>query len=262
MELVQQNVLTKAALAPSELKLTIVALEKNPKSYSAWHHRGWVVTFCDVSLQSEIELCNLYLSKDLRNFHCWDYRRSLVKKSEGSITSAAELDYTTKKIVEDFSNFSAWHYRSKLLPLHSDMKAILEKDFDCIQQAIYTEPEDQSPWLYHLWLMNQSRSILEPSEFNARLQTEEKCIRELLDMEPNCRLAQLALVRLLKMKQEFADKMNEFNNTNSEKTVSDRKEHIQEIIERYQSMAALDSMRSGFYEDQIKACREMLNSTC
>ena len=51
------------------------ALEYNPKSYSAWYHRKWLVSQNLVDLQRELKLLKLLLTRDTRNFHGWDYRR-------------------------------------------------------------------------------------------------------------------------------------------------------------------------------------------
>lgn len=68
------------------IQLTRDAIQKNPKSYSAWHHRQWVVDrWIDhepcknegtklIDADIEITLCDLMLNKDERNFHCWNYR--------------------------------------------------------------------------------------------------------------------------------------------------------------------------------------------
>jgi len=66
-----------AAFLATELKITAAALMRNPKSYSAWHHRAWVVAnWTDsISLPDELALCGRMLDADERNFHCWNYRR-------------------------------------------------------------------------------------------------------------------------------------------------------------------------------------------
>lgn len=107
---------TLSALASVELKVTQDAITKNPKSYSAWHHRQWTIAHFPpplVSIDHEIGLCNLMLEGDERNFHCWNYRRWVV--AFGRVPADAELAYTLERIKRNFSNYSAWHYRSALL---------------------------------------------------------------------------------------------------------------------------------------------------
>lgn len=73
----------------------------------------------------------------------------------------SEFDFTTTKIHQNFSNYSAWHNRSTLLgKLAEDMsteerEAIVDNEFDLVKNAIYTDPEDQSAWLYELWLIGR-----------------------------------------------------------------------------------------------------------
>jgi len=76
---------------------------------------------------------------------------------------ADELEYTYKKICQNFSNYSAFHLRSKLIPIvypTSDEKQLFEslkKDFELIKNAVFTEPADQSPWFYHRWLLGRCK---------------------------------------------------------------------------------------------------------
>lgn len=64
--------------AEGELALTQKALMRNPKSYSAWHHRRWVVRRRLTSLEAEVKLVEALLDADDRNFHGWLYRMFLA----------------------------------------------------------------------------------------------------------------------------------------------------------------------------------------
>lgn len=171
-----------AAIA-GELAVTERALMRNPKSYSTWHHRKWAVATGFCSLEHELALVEKLLDADERNFHGWAYRRFVAQLM--GMPTQRELDFTRKKIEQNFSNYSAWHYRTALLPaLHaaeegpSDSQTaeaaetaagmgagvaatacipadVLDDELDLVKQAFFTEPEDQSGWFYHRWLLGK-----------------------------------------------------------------------------------------------------------
>ncbi|XP_028392827.1 geranylgeranyl transferase type-2 subunit alpha-like [Dendronephthya gigantea] len=151
-----------------ELSFLESCLPVNPKSYGIWHHRSWIMLFMpEPDWKKELHLCTVYLSYDERNFHCWDYRRFVVKQAK--ISAQEEFEFTSNKIRENFSNYSSWHYRSKLLPkIHparpGDTERIEEqallKEFQLVQNAFFTDPNDQSAWFYHRWLLGRARNEL------------------------------------------------------------------------------------------------------
>ena len=67
---------SKQELFKKELHFLELCLKVNPKSYGTFLHRRWVLAQIPTpNWQQEISLCDLFLSYDERNFHCWDYRR-------------------------------------------------------------------------------------------------------------------------------------------------------------------------------------------
>ncbi|GAA6061979.1 hypothetical protein JCM10212_005223 [Sporobolomyces blumeae] len=190
-----------------DLALTNLALRSNPKIYAVWEHRKWVLeTMPDADWAGELKLVDLFLEKDGRNFHSWDYRRYLIESilSLGSEpdpssssrtkplpnpTTESELAYTTRKISANFSNFSAWHYRTKLLSRLWEERGIeagsqeraerVDQEFDLVKQAIWSDPNDQSAWLYHRWLVGSGTIPL--------VRREIQGIEELLEEEPDSR---------------------------------------------------------------------------
>jgi len=129
----------------------------------------------------ELKLCGKLLEADERNFHCWNYRRYAAKMA--STTLKDELDFTTKKIEQNFSNYSAWHQRSALIPLiynnKNDLKKVLNQEFELIQNAMYTEPADQSVWFYHQWLIQKFMESSTVEETNVVLERELKMCNDL-----------------------------------------------------------------------------------
>lgn len=100
----------------------------------------------------------------------------------------AELAYTLSKIERDFSNFSAWHQRQLLLrrmwagsPQQKQADDVAQ-ELELLLQAMYTDPSDQSVWLYHRWLVEQQPTL-------DVLQREIGHIEELLSIEPDAKCA-------------------------------------------------------------------------
>ncbi|GLT60593.1 hypothetical protein SLA2020_333530 [Shorea laevis] len=150
------------SILDEELRVVESALRQNFKSYGAWHHRKWVLSKGHSSIENELRLLGKFQKADSRNFHAWNYRRfvaTLMNRSEQD-----ELKYTEDMIYTNFSNYSAWHNRSVLLSNLLEKKvevflskeAVLPEEYEFIHQAIFTDPDDQSGWFYHLWLLDQT----------------------------------------------------------------------------------------------------------
>ena len=218
-------------ICAGEMQLSEMALRKNPKSYYAWHHRVWTIAKGQTDLKQEVALCTLYLSKDSRNFHCWNYRRYVMML--GRIQLADELAFSASKIDQNFSNYSAWHHRSFIIPKlvvkttsAADARRAVDEEFELLKQAFFTEPEDQSAWMYHRWLLGRvvglGRDLSEGMLDGGAARTEAKAtaqnplfrssredqvavlrrelatVEELVDIEPDCKWALLTRAILLR----------------------------------------------------------------
>lgn len=96
--------------------------------------------------------------------------RSVEEKAvESTDWIAHEWEFTQEKIKQNFSNFSAFHYRSKLyhLSLQRRMKEggveamsdQLRNELGLIENAVFTEPDDQTAWWYQSFLLRQEEEV-------------------------------------------------------------------------------------------------------
>jgi geranylgeranyl transferase type-2 subunit alpha len=204
------------SILQNELALTQATLQRNPKAYGAWFHRKWILALLKPKkevLDNELKMTANLFAMDERNFHCWNYRRFVVSAMADCWNGAWELpemgpqigamvlntasatipsdviqsewEFTHQKIQDNFSNFSAFHYRSQLLP-HilaqtedgNKKKDLLEEELQLVENAIFTEPDDQTAWWYHKLLLLEHK--FEPS----RLEDQAEMLRELLEDSP------------------------------------------------------------------------------
>ena len=106
--------------------------------------------------------------------------------------SERALELTSQAIEANAANYSAWHYRTVLLP---KLKAGIDQyaaDLEMVQAAVFTEPDDQSAWMYHRWLLTQLAALAKrggPDGDRATelLDTELSQCRELWEAAPTCK---------------------------------------------------------------------------
>ncbi|ODQ65936.1 protein prenylyltransferase [Nadsonia fulvescens var. elongata DSM 6958] len=258
-----------------EMKLVGMILEYDERNYHGWEYRRYVVRQHEAALikaldsQSELD--------------------AMVKIDQiKSNLLRTEFAYTTKKINKNFSNFSAWHNRAKLMPqllsnqtsialsrkkqdeqvtvdprfsLVHDPLAFLRAEIEFIRQAIFTDPDDQSAWLYHRWLITSPRAICSGPAANlpgalpllplgSTLMTHDeeidmvKCeiesIGELYDYEPDSKWCIYGLI---------------FFNVYLVKTLEGQRavdftaEFQEDIRSKLHKLIELDPLRAGQYRD-------------
>ena len=170
----------------------------------------------ETNYASELELCGLLLTEDQRNFHCWCYRRLVAHI--GGIKAQDELHYSTEKIDENFSNYSAFHHRSVYIQrIGITARDIVESEFEIIENAIYTEPDDQSSWWYHQFLLKwmaqtqlhrETSDTAESKEIKASddhewflsvLENQMNVMRGLLSVEVSSKWAMTSLCMMLEI---------------------------------------------------------------
>ncbi|KAH3679926.1 hypothetical protein WICMUC_000669 [Wickerhamomyces mucosus] len=186
------------SLFEEELKFIMFKLKDYPKVYWIWNHRRWTLENHPVAnWEFELKIVSKLLSQDSRNYHGWHYRRSIIKEIEKSIGKSLalqEFHYTTEMINSNFSNFSAWHNRSKLIPVllkskptteFDDVLSFLKKELYLLKNAIYTDPEDQSAWIYLRWLLTDDIFVtsISKGDYIEILSEERANIKELNELE-------------------------------------------------------------------------------
>jgi len=189
-----------------ELDTTMQQLKSHPKVYWIWNHRRWCLEnvsdgpgsegvplhgWKKANWDRELYVVENMLERDARNFLAWDYRRYVLASHPNPRSTQDELVYTKKKIENNFSNFSAWHQRSKVYMSNADTRELLqqakESEFMLVRSALWTDPGDQSAWIYHRWLLGETPPII-------LLEREIGVVEEILAEEPESKWCLESLV--------------------------------------------------------------------
>ncbi|KAI9912500.1 hypothetical protein PsorP6_006182 [Peronosclerospora sorghi] len=97
---------------------------------------------------------------DERNYYCWNYRRQGCNLA--GVSREDHFAFKTQKIEQNFSNYSALHHRSITLPDPLTVDVLLD-EIALVQQAVFTDPDDQSAWFYYHWLVTSMLTLLQCS---------------------------------------------------------------------------------------------------
>lgn len=109
-----------------------------------------------------------------------------------------ELSYSAEKVKENFSNYSAFHHRSLYIKRSGkSVMDVLPEELSIVENAIFTEPDDQSAWWYHqfllTWVSTEIRSQQQagdaaemPAWFVGVLLQQLELIRGLQELEERC----------------------------------------------------------------------------
>lgn len=164
----------------------------------------------DVNFEKELALCKEFLRQDQRNFHCWNYRRFVI--SVANVPAEAELAYSLEKIQENFSNYSAFHHRSNFIKCNAaSLTTVLPAEFSIVENAIFTEPDDQSAWWYHQFLLTWAVNDIKSKHAGGAteeataladwlvgvLQQQMELIRSLYELESTCTWVMNSLVAMI-----------------------------------------------------------------
>ncbi|KAI5778514.1 hypothetical protein EDC01DRAFT_634616 [Geopyxis carbonaria] len=268
------------ALLKGELSFLVPLLTTYPKCYWIWNHRLWTLQQSSVLLsptkslsfwKAELELVGMMLGRDMRNFHAWMYRRLVVSNIESPVQGEQrslvkeEYEYTSRVVrgVGGMTNYSAWHQRSTLIPKllkergcdTQERMDFLEDELELLKRAIVTDPEDQSLWFYHRWLVYSNTSpgnetaIAPGMSVSTRILILEEQIDQLkglLEGHPNCKYILKALVSYVQLlgslRKEPPDE--DFEETDG----VDESAEAQEMMAWVQHLTTIDPKRRGRYK--------------
>ena len=160
----------------------------------------------------------------------------------------SEWDFSTQKIQDNFSNFSAFHYRSVLLPwkLQSSgddqaQSQIMEEELQLVENAFCTEPDDQTSWWYHAFLLDMIDNKSNDKSFSverARLEEQAALLRDLQEDSPG-KWVLLGLQRLLQ---------------------SIGPDTVEEQMQVLEQLSEMDPDRSGRYQSLQQQCSRSVSA--
>lgn len=193
-------------LLSTELALTEQFLQRDERNFHCWNFRRFLVGLemgkrGDGSWNlGEEEEEELVIGPQITCDSVSDANKKKVDPALIHKILQREWEFTQTKIVQNFSNFSAFHYRSKLVGLVGDdwtpvekvegkstTQTIAQSEWSLMENIIFTEPDDQTIWWYHRFVVDWAKTNKEEEWYAAWLQAQAEALQMLVEDEPECK---------------------------------------------------------------------------
>jgi len=185
-------------------------------SWSSWLNQSKVMMGAQLSKSAGAAMGAISMNSEEEGGEASCVAKAIIPLSKQELEEIItnEWDFTSAKIQDNFSNGSAFHYRSKLLPLllssqlssdsnssegnhksdnvnerYDAILALAREEWESILlNAIFTEPDDQTPWWYHRFIVSWAKPSddLEDGmfeEYESLLYEMADSLRDLLEVE-------------------------------------------------------------------------------
>jgi geranylgeranyl transferase type-2 subunit alpha len=239
-----------------ELALVGKLLDADDRNFHGWGYRLHIASLMGLPVQRELDYTKRKIEQNFSNYSAWHYRSVLLPLAHATSTldtgggvTVVESTFESQNQeegtapVEEQQGLMRGASASAAIPAH-----VLDEEFNLVKQAFFTEPDDQSGWMYLRWLLGcavaRYRASQESQEGRCdgreallrTLCTQEEMCKELLDIEPGSKWPTLTLTWLKEVRTSLTGEREDsgvaFN-----------------ALEAYDSLERADSMRLGFYRD-------------
>lgn len=225
------TVVTGGANLENELVLVYKLLSLDSRNFHGWAYWRWLTARMQLSSAAALEYTAQHLREDFSNYSAWHARTSLLAAAAacqpGRVTTFSELlagdgsSATQPAAAQSSRDAKAKqtpqgnvHNADTVLPSTTAIPAsVLSEEFEMTHRAFWTEPKDQSAWLYHRWLlgcclaaaalestkdgsMHEAEEDRLNSPLLSRLKAEATICEDLLTEEPDAKWPLLTLTRI------------------------------------------------------------------
>jgi geranylgeranyl transferase type-2 subunit alpha len=295
-----------------ELLLVEKLLEADDRNFHGWGYRQFIARKMGLPVERELAFTQKKIEQNFSNYSAWHYRTALLpamysSAEEQEQEDAIELDVGALVVekeeeenAEKQENLDSSALESEINKVEKGEPAttaaatsiergtptsasaavpaeVLDQEFELVKQAFYTEPEDQSGWFYHRWLLGCSlaryqKTVNTASDSNTReekvdtagnaatavaargalvntLTTQAEMCKELLDIEPDAKWPLLTYTRLCQLLAELNASHAPHNGSGSGGDGSGDDHSKFDAIEAYTKLQEMDPLRKGFYKD-------------